>query len=145
MEKDEALARAASERTASLGLADVHVAVGGAGRFSTFSSYLPVDLLLLCGILGNIPPAEIEATVAASPAMLGPGGPVAWTRGDPSLHGGNEPCLRPWVRSLFFAATGLEEVSFGGDPARYGVGVARLAQPPPPALAVAEQLFAFTR
>ena len=146
MEKDEALARAASEGTASLGLADVHVAVGGAGRFSTFSSYLPVDLLLLCGIFGNIPPAEIEATVAASPAMLGPGGSVAcaWTRGDPSLHGRNEPCRWPWVRSLF-SANGFEEVSFAGDPAPYGVGVARLVQAPGPRQVVPEQLFAFTR
>jgi hypothetical protein len=47
--------------------------------------------------------------------------------------------------ALYFSATGLEEISFAGDPAPYGVGVARLAQPPPPALAVAEQLFAFTR
>ena len=103
-----------------------------------------MDLLLLCGIFGNIPLAEIEATVAASPSMLHPGGFVVWTRGGPNLHGENEPGLRPWVRSLF-TANGFEEVSFAGGSAPYGVGVARLAQAPGPRRAVPEQLFAFTR
>ena len=143
VERDEVLARGASDRAASLGLANVHIVVGDAGCFSTFSSYSPVDLLLLCGIFGNIPRAEIEATVAAAPSMLHPGGFVVWTRGGPNLHGKNEPDLRPWVRSLF-SANGFEEVDFTGDPEPYGVGVARLTKAPGPRRAVPEQLFAFT-
>ena len=41
-----------------------------AGDTSAFADELPVDLLLLCGIFGNISEADIRATVSAVPAML---------------------------------------------------------------------------
>lgn len=144
VEKDEELAGHARETAASLGLADVEVVVGDAGQLSTFSANLPVDLLLLCGVFGNIPAVEIEAVVAASPAMLRPGGFVVWTRGGPRLHGKDEPDLRPWARKLF-TSNGFEEVGFAGDPEPYGVGVGRLASVPTPPPEIPERLFTFTR
>ena len=54
---------------------------GDAGDVSTYADVLPVDLLLLCGIFGNISVEDIERTVAAVPMMLADGGTVIWTRG----------------------------------------------------------------
>lgn len=130
VEKDRVLAGRARDTAASLALAGVEVVEGDAGERSTFSAYLPVDLLLLCGIFGNISRADVEATVAASPAMLRPGGFVVWTRGGPSGDRGGgaagEPDLRPWIRSLFTRA-GFGEVAFDGEPESHGVGLARFA------------------
>jgi hypothetical protein len=52
VELDERLVAAA--RTAALALAGIQVRQGDAGDVTTFEDVLPVDLLLLCGIFGNI-------------------------------------------------------------------------------------------
>jgi polygalacturonase len=79
VERDDRLAAAA--RTAASGLAGVQIRQGDAGDTATFRDVLPVDLLLLCGIFGNISTADIHATVTAVPSMLATGGTVIWTRG----------------------------------------------------------------
>ena len=55
VEKDGVLAGRARQTVASLGLAGVEMVEGDTSERSTFSAYLPVDLLLLCGIFGNFP------------------------------------------------------------------------------------------
>ena len=98
---------------------------------------LPVDVLLLCGIFGNISDAGIQTTIGAAPSLVVGGGVVIWTRG------GFEPDLRPRVRGWFTEA-GHEEIAFDGDPETFGVGVKRVARhrgvgPLPP------RLFTFLR
>ena len=51
VELDEQLV--ARARTAAAGLPGVHVRHGDAGLLATYDDVLPVDLLLLCGILGT--------------------------------------------------------------------------------------------
>ena len=97
----------------------MHVREGDAGLVATFADVLPVDLLLLCGIFGNISTDDIRATVNAVPSMLAAGGAVVWTRG----WFGDED-VRPAIRRWFVEA-GLREVAYDGDPERYGVGVAQ--------------------
>lgn len=138
VENDPRLAADAAERARRLGLGGVVVVIGDAGQTSVLSEHLPVDLLLLCGIFGNISQEDVRATVAATPAMLRPGGTVIWTRGR------SEPDLRPLVRR-WFVDTGLEEIGFDGEPERYGVGAARLKSVPVPPPSLPERLFAFTR
>jgi hypothetical protein len=97
-----------------------------------------VDLLLLCGIFGNISRADISATIAAVPSMVAQGGTVIWTRGwfaDEDLR----PTIRRW-----FVEAGLTEVSFDGDPERFGVGVARITSYKPSQFSAA-RLFHFIR
>jgi hypothetical protein len=118
VESDPTLAAGARRRARALALDDVHVVVGDASSPATFADALPTDLLLLCGILGNISRQDIETTVAAVPALLAPGGHVIWT------CGAAEPDLRPAVRQLF-TDVGLDEVAFDGHPEHFGVGVAR--------------------
>lgn len=108
------------------------------GDLGTFADVLPVDLLLLCGIFG-ISTADIRTTVAAVPSMIAAGGTVIWTRGwfaDEDLR----PAIRRW-----FVEAGLSELSFDGDPERFGVGVARNNTPLQRHQPIATQLFRFVR
>ena len=118
VERDPELAARAGRAAADLPTVDVRT--GDAGDVATFRDVLPVDLLLLCGIFGNVSEADIRRTVAAVPGMLTPGGTVIWTRG----RFADDIDLRPDVRRWFTDA-GLEEVAFDGEPESFGVGVAR--------------------
>ena len=71
-----------------------------------FADALPADVLLLCGIFGNVSMADIQRTIAAAPALCAPGATVIWTR-----HR-REPDLTPQIRAWFTAA-GFEELAFG--------------------------------
>ena len=130
---------AAGARTAGSDLDGVDVRQGDAGDVATFEDVLPVDLLLLCGILGNISINDVRLTVAAVPSMLASGGTVIWTRGWFAQED-----LRPRIRRWFIDA-GLSEVAFDGDPERFGVGVAYLNRDRPSRPPTATRLFSFTR
>jgi len=107
----------------------VDVRTADAGSAETFRDRLPVDVLMLCGIFGNISDSAVERCVSAAPAMVRRGGTVIWTRGcrvgrdDPSERVG-DPAL--WVRRLF-AGAGFDEVAYVAPAdASYRVGVHRL-------------------
>jgi hypothetical protein len=117
IEQDTTLAHEARATAAKLGLDQVTVLTADAGKTDHIKPVLPVDLLLLCGIFGNIAEADIARTVAASPTMLRPGGTVIWTRGSA------EPDLRLAIRR-WFVDSGLREVAFDSEPSGFGVGVA---------------------
>jgi hypothetical protein len=129
---------AADARQRATGVVDVQVREADAGDPTAFADALPVNLLLLCGIFGNISEADIRTTVDAVPAMLAPGGTVIWTRGH---RDGDDrrPVIRRW-----FADAGLEEVSFDGDPEPFGVGVSR-AGATRRVIDLPARLFTFTR
>ena len=135
IELDARLAADARDRAADL--PGVTVRQADAGDPSAFTDVLPVDLLLLCGIFGNISAADIRVTVGAVPAMLAAGGTVIWTRG---RYQGTD--LRPVVRSWFTDA-GLTELTFDGEPEPFGVGVARSTTPTTGELP--QRLFTFVR
>jgi hypothetical protein len=137
VELDPVLATAARGRAAQAGLGTVLAIEADAGNTATYAHLVPVDLLLLCGIFGNVSDEDIHATVRASVALVRDGGLVMWTRGH------TEPDLRPVIRRWFVEA-GFDEISFDGDPEPFGVGVAQrrgdvVADPLPP------RLFTFLR
>lgn len=138
VEIDDLIASSAVAHVNELGLQGVTVTVGDAGVTSTFAALLPVDMLLLCGIFGNISEEDIQRTVAGVPAMLRPGGTAIWTRG------AFEVDIRPLVRAWFVEA-GLEEIAFDGEPEGYGVGVARKPLDFGEPAALPERLFSFVR
>lgn len=111
VELDEELSRRAMEAATSSGLETVEVRCADAGNPASFADVLPVDVLLLCGIFGNIDHQGVNDVIDAVPQMLVEGGFVIWTRG------GSYPDRRPEVRSWFRTA-GLAEVSFDGAPRR---------------------------
>ena len=108
-----------------------------AGRLASFADALPADVLLLCGIFGNVSTSDIQRTVEAAPAMCAPGAIVVWTR-----HR-RAPDITPQIRE-WFCANGFDEVAFDAPDtdSLTGVGVNRLATAPaasPPG----EPLFTF--
>jgi hypothetical protein len=138
VEIDPALAAAAERRAVDVGVAAT-VIVGDAGLATTWRNVGPVDLLMLCGIFGNISETDIRTTIRASRGMLAPGGNVMWTRG----RFAPDPDLRPQIRTWFREA-GFREIAFDSEPAGYGVGVNRVTSHLP-ATPVPERLFAFLR
>jgi hypothetical protein len=111
---------AAAARDSAAGL-DVEVRTGDAGEIATFADVLPVDLLLLVGIFGNISAEDIEHTVRTAPSLCRPGATVLWSRsrGRVDLH----DTIRGWWREA--GCTELETASFDRD-TEPAVGAARV-------------------
>jgi hypothetical protein len=125
--RNAALARRAAEQA---DLPQVEVRQADAARVGNYADALPADVLLLCGIFGNVSDEDIERTAAAAPALCAPGATVIWTR-----HR-RAPDLTPRIRG-WFRASGFDEVAFDvPDQTLTGVsvGVGRLAVPPPAGL-----------
>jgi hypothetical protein len=116
VEKDQVLARRAVDTAGALGVANVEVRCGDAGDPGTFADFLPADAVLVCGVFGNIAPADVRTVIATLPALVVAGGHVIWTRG------GSSPDMRPQIRD-WLTMSGLPERSFDGAPELFGVGV----------------------
>jgi hypothetical protein len=120
VEADPANAEVARVNAAAAGLAQVDVRLADASQVASFADALPADVLMLCGIFGNVSETDIERTITAAPAFSAPGGTVIWTR-----HR-RAPDLTPRIRALLTAG-GFEEVAFGSPESapQIGVGAAR--------------------
>ena len=106
VELDPALAEFARRRAAEAGLGDrVRVVEGDASLCHWYAGSVPADLVLVCGIFGNISGEDISATIRALPAFCRPGGNVVWTR-----HR-RPPDATPGIRAQF-AEAGFTEIAF---------------------------------
>jgi hypothetical protein len=137
VELDPANAKTARDSAGAAGLTGVTVRRADAGIITSYGDGLPADVLLLCGIFGNVSVADIRRTVEAASGMCAPGATVVWTR-----HR-RAPDLTPQIRE-WFRASGFEEVAFEAPDtdALTGVGVNRLPISAAPDLP-GEPLFAF--
>jgi hypothetical protein len=130
LELDEVLARSAADFAADRGLARVDVRRADAGRTGSYRDGVPADLVMICGVLGNLTDEDARATVAVTRELAAPGALVLWTRGRFADRDPDEPTdlIRSW-----FAQDGFEEVAFDapGD-AGYRVGAHRLVAEPRP-------------
>jgi SAM-dependent methyltransferase len=114
----------------------VEVRCADAGRSVHWMDLAPVDLLLVCGIFGNITENDIQRIITSTPSLLRAGGTIVWTRH--RREGDLTPSVRAW-----FEAAGCEEVAFVSPGAgKFGVGVARMLADSP-AGPVPEVLFRF--
>ena len=114
-------AETARRNAAAAGLPQIEVRQADASRPSGYADVLPADVLLLCGIFGNVSDADIQRTIAAAPALSAPGATVIWTR-----HR-RPPDLTPQVRA-WFREVGFAEVSFSSpeNAPKTAVGAGRL-------------------
>lgn len=55
------------------GIGGVRTTVGDAGLRSHYEGIAPLDVLLLCGVFGNLTPQDIERTIALARAIVRPG------------------------------------------------------------------------
>ena len=112
--------RGAADRAAAAGAGSTTVRVADASMVGAYADALPADVLLLCGIFGNVSDEDIRQTATAAAAMCAPGGTVIWTRHrrPPDLTGQ----IRNW-----FTAAGFHEVAFDrpATAKMTGVGVHR--------------------
>ncbi|HET6874336.1 MAG TPA: hypothetical protein VFH70_06130 [Acidimicrobiales bacterium] len=136
VEADEDLAERARRMAEVQNLTQVEVRCRDAGAVESFIDVVPVDVLLLCGIFGNIDHPTVKRVVEAVPGLVRTGGYVIWTRG------GSEPDRRPEIRG-WFAEAGMEEVAFDGAPEPYGVGLNRVTIPGHSPGLGPERLFSF--
>ena len=131
VELDPELAAAARERAPE----QVEVVTGDASLTDHYDGMVPAEVVLLCGIFGNITSADIERTIAASPQFCRTGATVIWTRHreDPDLV----PTICEW-----FEDRGFERVWLSDKDAGFGVGVHRFTGVPEP-LVTGQSLFSF--
>jgi hypothetical protein len=102
IEVDPVIAQVARDAVTAADLAGgVEVVTGDAADPALFGDYAPADLLLLCGIFGNISDADIHTTVEHAAHLTAKGGTVMWTRHrhEPNLV----PTIRAWFRGAGFA------------------------------------------
>jgi SAM-dependent methyltransferase len=116
VEREPGLAQRARDAAAAARLEEVEVRCADAGNFRSFADFLPVEVLMLCGVFGHLDDVDLKGVVSSVPQLVRGGGRVIWTRGR------SDPDMRPVVRGLFHEA-GLPELSFNGDPEDFGVGV----------------------
>lgn len=101
---------------------NVEVLEADAGSTACAAGIAPVDVLLLCGIFGNVPTEDIAHTVRSAASLCRPGATVIWTRyrGTPDVT----PRLRQW-----FVEAGWDEVEFVDDPSAVGANRLRPGAP----------------
>jgi len=126
VELDAGLAGTARDAARDFALSGVDVVTGDASTTSAYEGAAPADLVLFCGVFGNVSDHDIRHTVSRLPMLCAPGAKVIWTR-----HR-REPDLTPTVRE-WFKDTGFHEVAFDAPEEVYvGVGTHRLVVPPIP-------------
>jgi hypothetical protein len=131
VELDPELAGAARTAVRALGLEEVEVRVADAGTADTVADVVPADVLMLCGIFGNVLDDDVRRTVSALSGLLTPGARVIWTRGrrvdpDPTEWAGDPSEM---VRRTFSDAGLVEETFVRPDDAEFRVGVHRFEGP----------------
>lgn len=128
----------AAHHVAHLALPGITVRCRDAGTTDAYVDAAPADLVLLCGIFGNISDDDVHRTIAATPQLCNRGARVIWTRHRKS------PDLTPRIRG-WFRENDFEEEHFNApDHAIYSVGVHRFVGEPQP-LSAGQHLFTFTR
>jgi hypothetical protein len=119
--------------------ADLHrvdVVTADASETNAYLGAVPADLVLMCGVFGNVSDEDVERTVRLLPGFCAREALVIWTRGRrlPDLT----PAIRRW-----FGEAGFEERAFESPgPDSYSVGMHQLIGEPAP-LQSDRRLFTF--
>ncbi len=116
-----ALLEAGRETAIRDGLTGVEWRLEDASTTTAYVGATPADLLLVCGVFGNITDEDIRNTIHLLPELCARAAMVIWTRGR------FEPDLTPTIRG-WFPEAGFAEVSFVTIPGTtMSVGTHRLA------------------
>ncbi|MBF9068997.1 class I SAM-dependent methyltransferase [Streptacidiphilus fuscans] len=125
VELDPRNTAAAREKADQAGLRQVEIVTGDASLIDQYEDLAPADLVLVCGVFGNITDPDIERTIAACNQLCTTNGTVIWTRhrGAPD----RVPQICDWFEAQGFELQWLSAVEAG-----FGVGVHRFAGAPQP-------------
>jgi hypothetical protein len=127
VEIDRSLAEEARAGLREAGLEGIEVACADAGVSDSYAGAVPADILLVCGVFGNIADEDVQRTVDFLPCLSAPGAVVIWTRGRPPDRDVPQ-VIRGW-----FSDSGYEELAFVAPADEtFSVGVHRLVSEPRP-------------
>jgi hypothetical protein len=136
VEQHPALVATAKASAREGGLELVRCESGDAGVASWYDAARPIDVLVACGVFGNVSAGDLERTIEAFGAVVATGGEVIWTRHRRPPD--QTPAIRRW-----FASSGFDEVSFAQVPdSLSSVGCHRRG-PRPVTSVLPERLFEF--
>lgn len=136
VELDGRNAKIARQSASDTGLDGIEVIVGDAGELASYADVAPADLVLVCGVFGNISVEDIQSTVAACSQLCKSGGTVIWTR-----HR-RQPDLVPQI-CRWFKENDFEQLWLSSEGELFGIGANRFTGKPRP-LAGSKQMFSFT-
>ena len=129
----------ARSRAVKDGLHQVEIVQGDASITNAYVGAVPANIVVVCGVFGNLSNHDVQATIQRLPEFCSPGAAVIWTR-----HR-REPDLTPHILEWFeLAGFELVQVEAPADTNWVGVGVHRLVGTPRPFVAH-EQIFEFVR
>jgi hypothetical protein len=125
VELDPRNADVARQAARAAGLPQVEVVTGDAALTGAYAGIAPADLVLACGLFGNLTDADIEHTVGYCMQLCARGGTVIWTRGR------RAPDLLPQICD-WFAGRGFGQL-WVSDPAEgWGAAAHRFTGTPDP-------------
>lgn len=126
VELDERNAEVAQAAARASGLDGIDVVAADASVSDAYEGAVPADLVLVCGVFGNISDADITGTIEFLPQLCAENATVIWTR-----HR-RPPDATPPIRACF-ETSGFDELAFDApEDLLFAVGVGRLRTPPAP-------------
>ena len=117
VELDTRNVRIARDRAVSAQLGNVSVVEGDASLVSAYADISPVDIILMCGVFGNVPDRDVFHTIDILPQLSTDRTRVIWTRSR------REPDLTPRIRQQFTENRFVEEEFVAPDSHLLSVGV----------------------
>jgi predicted RNA methylase len=125
VELDARNAAVADDMARAAGLTGVEVVRADASRTDHYPDMAPADLVLVCGVFGNITDEDIRRTVGFCTQLCRTGGTVIWTRHREAPD--RVPSICEWFEELGFERRWVSDPDAG-----FGVGVHRFAGRPRP-------------
>jgi hypothetical protein len=135
VELDARNTAAALETARAAGLSQVEVVTADAALTDHYRGMVPADLVLACGVFGNITDEDIERTIDSCSQLCKTGGTVIWTRH--RRFPDRVPLICDWFQERGFDRQWVSEPDAG-----FGVGVHCFAGEPRP-LALGVRMFTF--
>lgn len=123
VELDPRIAAAATETARAGGLTGVEVVTADAALTDHYRGMVPADLVLACGVFGNVTDEDLERTIDTCSQLCGTGGTVVWTR-----HRGS-PDRVPLICDRF-EERGFDRQWVSDPDAGFGVGAHRFTGEP---------------
>jgi hypothetical protein len=125
VELDPRNAASARSRAATAGLSQIDVLTGDAALVANYADYVPADLVLVCGVFGNISLADVARTAGFCTQLCATGGTVIWTRA--RRNSDRVPLICEW-----FEARGFERLWVSDPEFPFGVAAHRFTGTPAP-------------
>ncbi|MCA2216391.1 SAM-dependent methyltransferase [Jidongwangia harbinensis] len=135
VELDQRNVNAARAAARAAGLDGVEVVRGDAGLTDCYAGAVPADLVVACGVFGNLTDEDVLATVDACRALCARGGTVVWTRHRGAPDRVPATCAR-------FEEGGFERLFLTPPEVGFSVGAHRHAGDPVP-LRPGRRMFTF--